>query len=220
MDDFLENLFKRQLSYKVPEPSPITQKNRLVIVEWMGDVIKKFRSPRVVLYSSVNLLDRSIYVLHATTKNLQLIACACMLIVSKLEEIYFSEVGDFVYVADKSFTRAELINMEREIIAGLKFYINPPTCYHFYVVYMSFITEPVSDKQRECAEKYLSGSILFNCLLKYAPSEIAAGAVYISLYNNNNPLFKWSDSMARITRLTECEVRDGVVTDLLNNCFP
>ena len=41
-------------------------------------------------------------------KKLQLVGTACMLIASKLEEIYPPEVSEFVYITDDTYTDKEV----------------------------------------------------------------------------------------------------------------
>ncbi len=62
---------------------------------------------------------------------LQLLAAAAMLIACKYEEIYPPEVGDFIYITDRAYSREEILQMESSILVTLEFNITVPTSYRF-----------------------------------------------------------------------------------------
>lgn len=54
-----------------------------------------------------------------------------MLIASKYEEMYAPEVGDFVYITDNAFTKAQIREMEMMILRHLNFQLGRPLPLHF-----------------------------------------------------------------------------------------
>lgn len=52
---------------------------------------------------------------------LQLVGVTCMLIASKIEEIYPPIVRDFVFITDNAYTKEEILKMERKILTVLDF---------------------------------------------------------------------------------------------------
>ena len=54
-----------------------------------------------------------------------------MLLASKYEEMYAPEIGDFVYITDNAYNKAEIRRMEAFIFKNLNFSVGKPLCLHF-----------------------------------------------------------------------------------------
>lgn len=54
-----------------------------------------------------------------------------MLLASKYEEMFAPEVGDFAYITDNAFSRAQIREMEMLILRGLNFDLGRPLPLHF-----------------------------------------------------------------------------------------
>lgn len=66
-----------------------------------------------------------------TRKKLQLVGVTAMLIACKYEEMYVPMVGDFAYIADDAFTKAQIREMEMLILSELNFALGRPLPLHF-----------------------------------------------------------------------------------------
>ncbi len=66
-----------------------------------------------------------------TRKKLQLVGVTSMLIACKYEEMYVPMVGDFSYIADDAFTKAQIREMEMLILSELNFELGRPLPLHF-----------------------------------------------------------------------------------------
>lgn len=62
---------------------------------------------------------------------LQLVGVTAMLLSSKYEEMFAPEVADFVYITDNAYTKADIREMERDILRTLNFSFGKPLCLHF-----------------------------------------------------------------------------------------
>jgi hypothetical protein len=62
---------------------------------------------------------------------LQLVGVTAMLLASKVEEIYTPEIGDFVYITDNAYSRAQIKACETKMAATLMFNFGDPLCIHF-----------------------------------------------------------------------------------------
>jgi hypothetical protein len=71
----------------------------------------QFKLMPETLYLTVNIIDRFLAVYPVTTKTLQLVGVTAMLIASKYEEIWAPEVGDFVYISDRAYSKDEILKM-------------------------------------------------------------------------------------------------------------
>ena len=54
---------------------------------------------------------------------MQLVGVAALLIATKYEEIYPPTVKDFIYLTDKTYSRAQMLQMEQSILFNLQFEI-------------------------------------------------------------------------------------------------
>lgn len=66
-----------------------------------------------------------------TRRKLQLVGVTAMLIACKYEEMYVPMVGDFAYIADDAFTKAQIREMEMLMLSGLNFKLGRPLPLHF-----------------------------------------------------------------------------------------
>lgn len=156
----------------------ITERMRAILVDWMVEVHVKFKLLTETMFLSVNLVDRFLSVKPITRTKLQLVGITAMLLASKYEEIYSPELRDFIHIADKAYTREEILRMERLMLTTLDFNLSASTPLHFL---RRFSKASKSDSRTHTLSKYLSELTLteYN-MLKYLPSQIAASSVYIA----------------------------------------
>ena len=66
-----------------------------------------------------------------TKSQLQLLCVTTLWVASKYEEIYPPELNDFLLVSENKFTRAEIIKMEKDLLATMNFMITVPSSFRF-----------------------------------------------------------------------------------------
>ncbi len=54
-----------------------------------------------------------------------------MFVASKYEEMYPTDMGDYIYIADKAFTEADIKEMEAKVLRTLDFNLGRPLPLHF-----------------------------------------------------------------------------------------
>jgi hypothetical protein len=118
---------------------------RTILLDWLIDVNLKFKLEPFTLYLTIALIDRFLLKKSIARTKLQLVGVTCMLIASKVEEIYSPEVRDVVYITDKAYTRDEVLKMERHILSILMFELNLVTVDNF----ADFYTQKVLDSFEE-----------------------------------------------------------------------
>uniref|UniRef100_A0A673JNJ5 Cyclin B2 n=1 Tax=Sinocyclocheilus rhinocerous TaxID=307959 RepID=A0A673JNJ5_9TELE len=90
----------------------INGRMRALLVDWLIQVHSRFQLLQETLYMTVAILDRFLQVQPVTRKKLQLVGVTAMLIACKYEEMYVPMVGDFAYIVDDAFTKAQIREME------------------------------------------------------------------------------------------------------------
>ncbi|CAB3995919.1 cyclin A [Paramuricea clavata] len=189
----------------------INNSMRAILVDWLVEVGEEYRLCPDTLYLAVNYIDRFLSSMVVVRKKLQLVGTACMLIASKLEEIYPPEVAEFVYITDDTYSDKEVRKMENLVLKVLQFDMNVPTILSFLDRYEKAADFPQDMKRKLCfLTRYICELTLQDAdpYLKYHPSTIAASAVVLALHILELP--SWTPSLKHYT---------GVDLASLNDCI-
>ncbi|XP_078111246.1 G2/mitotic-specific cyclin-B2-like isoform X2 [Sander vitreus] len=156
----------------------ITERMRALLVDWLVQVHSRFQLLQETLYLTVAVLDRFLQVQPVSRRKLQLVGVTAMLVACKYEEMYAPEVGDFAYITDNAFTKAQILEMEQLVLRTLNFELGRPLPLHF-LRRASKVAN--SDVERHTLAKYLMELTLVDySMVHYRPSEIAAAALSLS----------------------------------------
>ena len=115
-----------------------------------------------------------------------------MLIASKYEEIYAPEVQDFVYITDKAYSKAEILDCEYNMLQTLNF--DTTFCSSFRFL-SRFVRVSRSNPYQENMSRYLLELALVEYrMLKHHPSMLAAAALYLTNKIYKSPVC-WSEEL-------------------------
>lgn len=78
---------------------------------------------------------------------MHILGVTSLLIATKYEEIYPPELKDLLSVSENKFSRAEVLNMELDMLMELQFQITSPTAYRFLERFRKLIPVVASDDQ-------------------------------------------------------------------------
>ena len=101
----------------------INENVRAILVDWIISVHAKFKLLPETLFLTINLIDRYFSLFNVLKSDVQLVGVAALLISTKYEEIYPPNVKDFIYLTDNTYTRAQILAMEQDILFHLQFEI-------------------------------------------------------------------------------------------------
>ncbi|XP_071702817.1 G2/mitotic-specific cyclin-2-like [Rutidosis leptorrhynchoides] len=162
--------------YMVQQQNDITERMRSILVDWLIEVHYKFELMEETLYLTVNLIDRYLERTTIPRKKLQLVGVTSMLLACKYEEVSVPVVDDFITITDKAYTRAEVLDTEKEIVNTLQFNLSVPTQYVFV---KRFLKAAEYNKELELLSFYLIDLCLVEYeMVKFPPSLLAAAAVF------------------------------------------
>ena len=186
---------------------------RGILVDWLVEVAEEYKLLSDTLYLSANYIDRVLSSMSVVRSELQLVGVTCMLIAAKYEEIYAPQVEEFCYITDNTYTRSQVVDMERNILETLKFELTVPTSKTFL---RRFLTAANAETRVEYLASYLSELTLLDYhFLEFEPSEIAASAVLLSLLTLNKP--HWSQTLVHYTQYQPADLAKCV--EALNKVF-
>uniref|UniRef100_A0A1J3CQT7 Cyclin-B2-3 n=1 Tax=Noccaea caerulescens TaxID=107243 RepID=A0A1J3CQT7_NOCCA len=184
----------------------LNERMRGILIDWLIEVHYKFELMEETLYLTISVIDRFLAVHQIVRKKLQLVGVTALLLACKYEEVSVPVVDDLILISDKAYTRREVLDMEKLMANTLQFNFSLPTPYVFM---KRFLKAAQSDKKLEV----LSFLIIDLCLveyemLEYAPSKLAASAVYTAQCALNG-FEEWSKT---------CEFHTGYKEEQLLEC--
>lgn len=183
--DYVEDIYnfyrKSEAQSCVPPDYMLKQTNinhnmRSILVDWLIEVHLKFKLMPETLFLTTNVMDRYLAIQSVERKNLQLVGMTAMLIASKYEEIWAPEIQDFIYISDNTYTREQILNMEKTMLNILKFNLCVPTPYMFLVRFLKAATS--NQKMEMLAFYFVELCLIDYAMVKFSPSMLAAAAVY------------------------------------------
>ena len=181
----------------------INERMRATLVDWLVTVHLKFKLVPETLYLTVNLIDRYLSAKEVERPKLQLVGVTCLLIASKYEEIYYPNIRNLVYVCDRACSGNEILEMEEGILKALNYQVTAPSGMFFL---LRDLKAAHADKSMiQHAHFVLDATLQSYDLLRYLPSQLAAGAILIArrAAGRNRP---WSPTLLHYTGYTEEEI--------------
>lgn len=137
MDSIDRVLRENELKYR-PNPRFMTEVQRDInhgmrgiLVGWLIEVAQEYRLSSQTLFLGVNYVDRLLSAVSVHRTKLQLVGITSLLLAAKYEEIYPPTVEDFVYIADHTYNREEVLRMESVILTTLDFALTNATAWEF-----------------------------------------------------------------------------------------
>lgn len=122
-----------------------------------------------------------------------------MWVASKYEEIYPPSVDDYAYITDHTYSRTQLANAERDVLATLSFDLTQPTAKTFL---RRYVKAAAAELDLTYTFEHLTAYLLELTLLDYSclgylPSMVAASTVLLALYTlDYRP---WTATLSRYT---------------------
>lgn len=200
----------------------LNAKMREILIDWLVEVVARFRLQTETMFLSVALLDRFLASKAVGRKKLQLVGCVALLLASKYEEIYTPEINDFLIISDHAYERDHILHMESIMLNSLNFQLTQVTSLRFLQRFMNTpnVDFMIQARQNQQLQPMLLGQYLleltlqFVKFLEYRPSTLAASVVYIvanhvhaSMADSNAAAtggtatpYEWSASMALETQ--------------------
>jgi len=209
-----ENLRAREHRYHVTEDifakqQSVRPKMRAVLVDWLVEVHQRFELETQTLFLTVNYIDRYLAQAPVKSQRFQLIGVAALLIASKYEEIYPCDMDDLLYICERSYTKADLVDCERDLLNVFKFNLAVPSISSFLGYYLEHFEEE-DELIGQLANYFAECSLLdFTFVANYEASVIACASLLAAYcyVENQAPGLVWN---SRLVELSGYEVEEIV----------
>ncbi|CAL5335367.1 unnamed protein product [Camellia sinensis] len=176
----------------------ITPEMRGILINWLIEVHLKFDLMQETLYLTVTLLDQYLSLVTIKKNEMQLVGLTALLLASKYEDFWHPRVLDLISISVESYTRDQMLGMEKAMLKKLKFRLNAPTPYMFM---LRFLKASQSDTKttEQCLVEYEA--------LKFKSSLLCASAIYVARCTlQKTP--GWTPLLANHARYEESQIRD------------
>ncbi|KAI4138199.1 MAG: hypothetical protein L6R39_006914 [Caloplaca ligustica] len=175
---------------------------RGVLVDWLIEVHTRFHLLPETIFLAINIIDRFLSARIVELEKLQLVGITAMVIASNYEDVLSPHVQNFKHVADDGFSEEEILKAERFVLAALNYDLSYPNPMNF----LRRISKADNyDIQTRTLAKYLLEiSLLDHRFLKFTPSQIAAGAMYLARLILERG--EWNATIAHYAGYTEDEI--------------
>ncbi|KAK7389535.1 hypothetical protein VNO78_24666 [Psophocarpus tetragonolobus] len=176
----------------------ITESMRGILVDWLVEVSEEYTLFTDTLYLTVYLIDCFLSKNYIERQRLQLLGITCMLIASKYEEINAPRIEDFCFITDNTYTKAEVLKMESQVLKSSEYQLFAPTIQTFLRRFLR--AAQASDKDPSLELEHLANYLAELTLMDYGflnflPSIIAASAVFLARWTLDQSNHPWNPTL-------------------------
>jgi len=153
------------------------------VIEWIFGCAEELEVGNETASIATNLFDRYLSVVANVAKSeMQILAAACLLISSKMNEVDYILPIEMCTLACHIFTEQQLHLVELELLRILNWSVNPVTAHTFLQAFLTLPSFAKYDKPfGRVAELFADMSCADYGLLLYKPSVVAAACLLCSL---------------------------------------
>ncbi|KAK2446092.1 cyclin a2-1 [Trifolium repens] len=187
---------------------------RGILIDWLVEVTEEYKLVPDTLYLTVNLIDRFLSTKLIQKHRLQLLGITCMFIASKYEEICAPRVEEFCFITDNTYTKQEVVKMEKEVLNLLRFQLCVPTTKTFLRRFIQAAQSSYKDPriELEFLANYLAELTLVEySFLQFLPSLVAASAVFLARWTLNHLEHPWTPTLEHHTNYKASELKTVVL---------
>ncbi|URD76686.1 cyclin A [Musa troglodytarum] len=191
----------------------ITESMRGILIDWLVEVSEEYRLVPDTLYLTVYIIDQFLSQNYIERQRLQLLGITCMLIASKYEEMCAPRVEEFCFITDNTYSKAEVLNMESQVLGFLGFQLSVPTAKTFLRRFLR--AAHASNKVPSLALGYLANylaelTLVEYSFIKFLPSVVAASAVFLARWTLDQSDHPWNPTLEYYTSYTAMDLKTTV----------
>jgi G2/mitotic-specific cyclin-B2 len=178
VNDIYAYLFKLEAAFPIREnflanQMDVTPKMRSVLLDWINEVHHQFSLEVETYHMAVSIIDRYLQINTTTPRRyLQLVGATALFTASKFEELMPPEITDFIYVTDDTYSKEQMLSMEKKIFKTLGYNLSKPLSIHFLRRFAK-AAGPLGDRQYTAAKYFMELATVDYELTKQSPSMVS-----------------------------------------------
>lgn len=208
-------VIRRMLDAEARSPLPggwgdvsLCEKTRAIIVSWIIEVHNAFKLVEETLYIAVDVLDRFLAKHNVLRDRLQLAGATALFIAAKYEEVCAPKLLHFMHVSSMTYPRDAFLAMEMGMLNALHFdVVVAPSARAFMSYFLDMTGWHVGETTTLCSYIVALTLLEHRVCNAYAPSAIAASAVYIALQMLERDDVVWTLALHAYTSHTRATLR-------------
>jgi len=181
-EDIFDSLLKNESTFLLANyfefQKEINPKMRAILLDWLNEVHMKYHMRSETLHLTINIIDRYLSKTSVAKRNLQLVGVVAMSIAAKYEEINPPSIDDFAYITDNSYTLADIISMECQVLRVLDFQVASTTAAHLMEPLLSM--NESDDSHKDFVNYLVELALLQHQTLHFPPSQLVCAAILLS----------------------------------------
>ena len=155
----------------------INSNMRAILINWLIEIDSEFYFKPDTLFKCIMIVDIYLSKNTISRDKFQLLGVTALFIAFKLNENCQPSVSKFISLTADSYSKAEVISMENNILKCLDYNLIFPTSIDFYNIISK--AYKFNNKQYFFGKFLLEISLLDDNFILFSPSEIACGCCYL-----------------------------------------
>jgi cyclin A len=201
----------------------IDERTRGNLVVWMDEFSHDYHLPPGTLHRAVSYVDRvlSLRALSSsynddTDRDLRLLGAAALFTAAKYESsLTLLDAAEVAGYCGSSTTAKDVTDIEREMLAALRFELGGPTAFTFVEHFTRHSRGVKSNRIRMLAHRLADTSLLDYGCLQFVPSAVAATALFLARYKLEPE--DCHELIEDITGYTHIDMMDGIYSLFTTN---
>eukprot|EP01023_Acetabularia_acetabulum_P002608 TRINITY_DN11087_c0_g2_i7.p1 TRINITY_DN11087_c0_g2~~TRINITY_DN11087_c0_g2_i7.p1 ORF type:complete len:355 (-),score=39.62 TRINITY_DN11087_c0_g2_i7:449-1513(-) len=174
----------------------ITPDLRLLVTRLIGHIVEEEDLQEQTFHLAIRYMDRFLSKQRIEKMRLVLIAIVCLLLAAKFEEREPPSAKHLLKYTREAYDINQMLDVEREVINELRTLLTPTACAAFGT-FQPLLGEMFLNQQElkqvvQKSQNIINNAGLLNSgLLRFAPSDVAAGAVAVGMVQSNFSHYRW-----------------------------
>ncbi|KAL4234811.1 hypothetical protein ACF0H5_006452 [Mactra antiquata] len=175
---------------------------RLMLVDWLIQVQEHQSLSQHALHLCVNMTDKFLCTNPIKPDTVQLVGITCLLLAAKYHERFPPLISDLIYLTDDTYTRDQVLKMERFILRKLDFNLNLPGPVTFLERFLMIDQCEKKDLIQSMSMYLIDITMTDVYFVHIKPSLIAACAIYVSRELLGSKCY-WNKTFTHYTKYSE-----------------
>ncbi|XP_066560165.1 cyclin-P isoform X2 [Amia ocellicauda] len=179
--DIFLAMMRKQSCYTLQSaelPSGFTSYTRAIVVDWLIQVHDAFHFCEETLYLAVHLLNKFMRRPKVSFSTFQLLGMVCLFIASKKEECLLPEVSELCFLMENTYSKKQLLRMERKVLMELHFDLS--YCHPLHFLLLNGAIAHSSAQVLWMAQYLLELSLLEVQFVVFEPVQLASAALCLA----------------------------------------